>query len=129
MYPYLHRLLSDRTGGVIFRCFGPWHFFWIALTAAVFAALYLHLRSRERQAREKALGTLTDLCFGLYILDFFLMPLAPHFARCAAMRRRPSPSPSEMSAPAAPWVWMSTRPGITRAPCRLRASAGDSPAG
>ena len=76
MYPFLHKLLADRTGGVTFRCFGPWHFFWIALTAAVFAALYLHLRSRERQAREKALGTLTGLCFGLYILDFFMMPLA-----------------------------------------------------
>ena len=74
MYPFLHKLLADRTGGVIFRCFGPWHFFWIALTAAVFAALYLHLRSGE--GREKNLGVLTDLCFGLYILDFFLMPLA-----------------------------------------------------
>ena len=74
MYPYLHELLSDRTGGVIFRCFGPWHFFWIGLTAAVFAALYRYLRCRE--GREKTLGALTDLCFGLYILDFFLMPLA-----------------------------------------------------
>ena len=76
MYPYLHELLSDRTGGVTFHCFSPWHFFWIALTAAVFAALYLRLRRRDGQAREKALGTLTGLCFGLYILDFFLMPLA-----------------------------------------------------
>ena len=74
MYLFLHKLLADRIGGVVFRCFGPWHFFWIALTAAVFAALYLHLRSRE--GREKTLGVLIDLCFGLYILDFFLMPLA-----------------------------------------------------
>ena len=74
MHSYLHELLADQTDGVVFHCFGPWHFFWIALTAAVFAALYLHLRSRKEQ--EKTLGALIDLCFGVYVLDFFLMPLA-----------------------------------------------------
>ncbi len=76
MYPYLHRLLADRTGGGVFRCFGPWHFFWIGLTAAVAAGLYLHLRSLDRADRAAVLGKLRALAFGLYILDFFLMPLA-----------------------------------------------------
>ncbi len=76
MYPYLHRLLADRTGGEVFRCFGPWHFFWIGLTAAVFAGLYLHLRRCSGADRERVLGRLRSLVFGLYVLDFFLMPLA-----------------------------------------------------
>ena len=68
MYSVLHDLLADRTGGAVFRCFGPWHFFWIALAAAVFA---LAVKRPKRTPKR-----LTDLAFGLYILDFFLMPLA-----------------------------------------------------
>ena len=74
VYPYLCELLSDKTGGDVFRCFGPWHFFWIGLTAAVFVFLYRRLRSRED--RERVLDRLSGLAFGLYVLDFFLMPLA-----------------------------------------------------
>ncbi|MBR7178999.1 MAG: YwaF family protein [Oscillospiraceae bacterium] len=76
MYQFLHTLLGDRTGGEVFRCFGLWHIFWIGLAAGLFTVLYKALRSRNEQTRQKTLGALTDLCFGLYILDFFLMPLA-----------------------------------------------------
>ena len=51
MYPYFHELLADRTGGRIFRCFGPWHFFWIALTAAVCVLLYRALSKRDAAIR------------------------------------------------------------------------------
>ena len=74
MYTILHALLADRTGGGVFRCFGLWHFFWIGLAAALFGiALRALRRQKDRQA---ALGQLMGLAFGLYILDFFLMPLA-----------------------------------------------------
>ena len=76
MYPYFHELLADRRGGPVFICFGPWHFSWIALTAAVAAVLILHLRRQPQQIRQKFLRRLICLAFGLYILDFFLMPLA-----------------------------------------------------
>ena len=74
MYTILHALLAARTGGEVFRCFGLWHFFWIGLAAALFGLL---LRALRRQKdRQAALGRLMGLAFGLYILDFFLMPLA-----------------------------------------------------
>ena len=76
MYPYLHELLADRRGGLVFTCFGPWHFFWIALTAAVCVLLYRALSKRDAATRARWLDRLTALAFGLYILDFFLMPLA-----------------------------------------------------
>ena len=76
MYPILHKLLADRTGGRIFRCFGPWHFFWIALTAAAWVLLYRALSKGNAAVRARWLDRLTALAFGLYILDFFLMPLA-----------------------------------------------------
>lgn len=76
MYPFLHELLSDRKGGEVFTCFGPWHLGWIALTAAVAAVLILRLRKRPPETRQKLPRRLIALAFGLYILDFFLMPLA-----------------------------------------------------
>lgn len=73
MYPILHQLLSDKKGGEIFELFGPWHFFYILLSLAV-TALVLRRSGREDEGRT-AKG-FSDLAFGLYILDFFLMPLA-----------------------------------------------------
>ena len=76
MYAALHELLRDRKNGAVFTCFGPWHLFWIGLTAAVFLGLLHCLRRRDAAGREAALGRLTGLAFGLYILDLFLIPLA-----------------------------------------------------
>ncbi len=76
MYPFLHELLSDKTGGEIFTCFGPWHLFWIGLTAGFSAGLGMYLRKQDLQRRDQALRGLFSLAFGLYVLDFFLMPLA-----------------------------------------------------
>lgn len=76
MYSILHELLSDRKGGEVFILFGPWHFFYIFLTAAAMAVFALVLRNKgERRGREVH-KMLISLAFGLYILDFFLMPLA-----------------------------------------------------
>ena len=76
MYPYFHELLSDKTGGEIFTCFGLWHFFWIAVSAALFTGLFCLLRRQDGRRRERTVRGLFALAFGLYILDFFLMPLA-----------------------------------------------------
>ena len=76
MYPMLHKLLADQTGGRIFRCFGPRHLVWIGLTAAVAAVLMLLLRKQDGETRRKLLRRLIVLAFGLYMADFFLMPLA-----------------------------------------------------
>lgn len=73
MYPILHQLLSDKKGGEIFELFGPWHFFYIILTLAVIAVV---LRRNKREDGERTAKQFSDLAFGLYILDFFLMPLA-----------------------------------------------------
>ena len=76
MYPFLHELLSDRKGGEVFTCFGPWHLGWIALTVLTGAVLITKLRRCDRAQTEWVRDRLIALAFGLYILDFFLMPLA-----------------------------------------------------
>ena len=76
MYNFLNTLLSDKTGSEIFTLFGAWHFFYIALTVFVIALVLLLLKSKSNDLREKTTRTFIYIAFGLYILDFFLMPLA-----------------------------------------------------
>ena len=76
MYNFLHNLLSDKKGGEIFSLFGGWHFFYIALTIAVVVAILFFLKNKNDATRKKMLEAFISLSFGLYIADFFLMPLA-----------------------------------------------------
>lgn len=76
MYPILHELLSDRKGGVVFTCFGLAHWCFIAAAFLVGAIATVKLKKMGIQARERALNRWISLAFGLYVADFFLMPLA-----------------------------------------------------
>lgn len=76
MIPVLSNILGDRTGGTVFKCFEIWHLLYIGVTAAVIAAVLLLLRRRSLEAKEKAQRLFIDAAFGLYMLDFFLMPFA-----------------------------------------------------
>ena len=76
MYNFLNNLLSDKKGGEIFTLFGAWHFFYIALTAFSIALVLLLLKSKNKSCKSKTTKILIYIAFGLYVLDFFLMPLA-----------------------------------------------------
>ena len=76
MYDFLHNLLSDKTGGVVFRCFDITHCCFIAffLTAAVLLCLYLRNKSPEQ--RKRTAETVIGIAFFSYVAELFLMPLA-----------------------------------------------------
>lgn len=76
MYSLLHELLADKKGGEIFMLFGGWHFFCIVTTIAAVAALLIALKNKGADAKKKVTRTLISVAFGMYIADFFLMPLA-----------------------------------------------------
>lgn len=76
MYNFLHDLLADKKGGEIFSLFSAWHFFYIALTSIVIIAFILALRGKEEQVKQRTTKLLINFAFGLYVADFFLMPLA-----------------------------------------------------
>ena len=76
MYNFLHNLLSDKKGGDIFTLFGGWHFFYIALTLAVLIAVLFLPKSKNDDTRKKVAQAFINVAFGLYVADFFLMPLA-----------------------------------------------------
>ena len=76
MYGFLRNLLMDKTGGITFQCFDAWHIGFIVLfgVAAVLAARYL--RGKNAAERGKVISAFAGIAFGIYMLDFFLMPLA-----------------------------------------------------
>lgn len=76
MYSFLHELLSDRKGGEIFTLFSLWHFFYIAITIVTVAVVLLLLKNKTSHRRESVTRIVIFAAFGLYMADFFLMPLA-----------------------------------------------------
>ena len=71
MYPYIHALFADRTGSVIFTCFGLWHILYLLLALAGVCLFCKFCTDKAKAAR-----VCLYFAFGLYILDFFLMPFA-----------------------------------------------------
>ena len=76
MYVTLHNILSDKTGGDIFVCFGAWHFFYIFLAIAAITLSLYFTRNKCQKDKNRLLNILISIAFGLYMLDFFLMPFA-----------------------------------------------------
>lgn len=76
MYSVLHKLLSDKKDGVLFSCFDIWHLIYIFVTLTVSTVILLRLKNKSAKAREHFSRTLIFSAFGLYVADFFLMPLA-----------------------------------------------------
>ena len=76
MYTKLHDIFADKTGGEVFTCFSAWHFFYIFLVIATVSLTVYLCRDKNRYIKEKVLKCFIAVAFGLYMLDFFLMPFA-----------------------------------------------------
>ena len=76
MYSVIHGILADQKGEEIFKCFGAWHFAYIFFAFASAAVICVFLRNKSPEKRSAAAKAVIDAAFGLYIADFFLMPLA-----------------------------------------------------
>jgi len=76
MFELLSNLLKDHKGEVIFNCFGIWHILFMILIFGGLITTVLVLKNKSQSTKDKAINTTINLVFGLYILDFFLMPLA-----------------------------------------------------
>ena len=76
MYPYLHGIFADHQGGPVFSCFGIWHILYMTVIFGSILMTALILSKQNESRRKKAVQTSLYLAFGLYMADFFLMPLA-----------------------------------------------------
>ena len=76
MYNFFNGILADRNGGATFSCFGIYHFIYMLLISGGIALAILILRKRSVKVKKKAINMSISFAFGLYVLDFFLMPFA-----------------------------------------------------
>lgn len=76
MYSFLHEILSDKKGGMIFSCFGVWHLIYIFITLATAIITLYFLKNKSEDIRKRVAKFFIYSAFSLYIADFFLMPLA-----------------------------------------------------
>lgn len=76
MYSFLSNLLADKKGGEIFTLFSGWHFFYILITIGGVVATLLLLKNKSDNVKKTVERIFISVAFGLYMADFFLMPLA-----------------------------------------------------
>lgn len=76
MFELLSNLLKDHKGEVILNCFGIWHILFMILIFGGIITTVLVLKNKNQSTKDKVINLVINLVFGLYILDFFLMPLA-----------------------------------------------------
>lgn len=76
MYDILRNLLHDHKSDVIFKCFGIWHFLIMLIIFSGIALTVLLLKNKSKETKQKVIKITINIAFGLYILDFFLMPFA-----------------------------------------------------
>lgn len=76
MYKVLNELLSDKKTDTIFKCFGIWHIIYMLITFGIIISVILLLKNKKYETKQKATNIVIGIGFGLYILDFFLMPFA-----------------------------------------------------
>ena len=76
MYTTIHDFFADKTGGETFTCFSLWHFFYIFLAVAAIAFSLYFTKNKGIYTKERLLKIFIGIAFGLYMLDFFLMPFA-----------------------------------------------------
>lgn len=76
MYPIIHNLLMDKTGGEVFIPFSLWHFLYIFLTVGSIVLSLVLVRGKSEKVKHTLERVFIHIAFGLYVADFFLMPFA-----------------------------------------------------
>ena len=76
MYDFLSDLLADKRGGAIFSCFGIYHLIYMLLIFGGIALAIALLKNKGESVKKRAISITIGCAFGLYMLDFFLMPFA-----------------------------------------------------
>lgn len=76
MYNFIKNLLEDKKSDTIFTCFGIYHLIYMFLIFGGIILAIILLKNMGECVKKKAISVTINGAFGLYILDFFLMPFA-----------------------------------------------------
>ena len=76
MYDILKEIFKDHKEGAIFNCFGIWHILYMLVIFSSIITLLILLKNKKESTKLKVINIIINSVFALYVLDFFIMPLA-----------------------------------------------------
>ncbi len=79
MKAFVSWLFSENNSSQQIDLFDPWHFLYLGIVFGGALLLSLLLKGKSQSAKEKALRIFAYLTIGIYIADFFCMPLSDSY--------------------------------------------------
>lgn len=89
MREFVQWLLSENNSELQITLFNEWHFFYLFVVFGSAFAVTAIFRSRPEHSKEKLLRLYAYITIGLYIADFFLMPLSDSYGGRIAIHKLP----------------------------------------
>ena len=72
-------LFSQNNSTLQITLFDRWHFLYLFITAFMAIFFPLYFRNRSEKAKDKVIEVFAYLVIGLYVADFFIMPLSDSY--------------------------------------------------
>ena len=79
MRDFIHWIFSENTINLEINLYDPWHFLYLFIVFGGSIFLAIKLRNKSKDVKIKTIKTFAYLTIGLYIVDFFLMPLSDSY--------------------------------------------------
>lgn len=73
-------LFSENNSTLQITLFDGWHFLYLGITAFLAIFLSLFFKSRSEKAKDRLVKIFAYLVIGLYVADFFIMPLSDSYS-------------------------------------------------
>ena len=79
MRDFVHNLFSQNNSDLKIGLFDAWHFLYLAIIFGTFILLSFLFKNKSEKARQNVITVFAYLTIGLYIADFFIMPLSDSY--------------------------------------------------
>ncbi len=80
MREFALKLFSENNSDLQITLFSGWHFLYLFITFAMALGFSLGFRNRSEKAKKRVVDTFALLTIGLYVADFFIMPLSDSYS-------------------------------------------------
>ena len=89
MQAFFYRLFSEENSTLTIGLFDVWHFLYLFVILGTTLLLSLLLQNKTDRAKHLAVRTFAYLTVGLYIADFFIMPLSDSYGYTISIDKLP----------------------------------------
>jgi len=86
MKEFFARLFSENNSSLQIGLFDQWHFLYLFIVFGGTLLLSILFRNKSREKKEKLLRLFAYLSVGLYVADFFIMPLSDSYSGISAYK-------------------------------------------